>query len=775
MSFLQLRSRLHRLPAARGQFRAATAGPVPSTDRRSAAGARRPVPPRAALVVLAVCLLVAGAQALMDSQDEASLARGAHGIVLGTVDSVESRYTAGGEIETTASIALESTLKGTFSGRAVTVTAKGGAMDGVMQVVEDEPVLAPGDRGFFLLEPGPAGLRLHGARQGVIPVVADQVWTVDARGRSTAVSARAYGARLAALAAGEDAPALEIGSASASGGPTITSVSPSIAPAGTGTTITITGTGFGTKASRTSAADVGFIYRCTSSSTFVPVFATGKPYYSDNADGIVSWTDTRVVVRVPAGRMSDGYDGSASSGRVWVVTDAGASSPPAPFAVTFGYSGIRWPKAPSFVVNNNCPGVSSAAAAVANAAGTWNAVTAGSPFRFVNGGTTTSTAIGADGVNRVCWRPASDFSSSGTLAVTTWWYTIATRTITECDVKFNSGFAWTGGTASGSQHSVEAVMLHEFGHWLSLRDLYGYDGGAPSDVGKVMFGYNGAGFGNLNLKTLHAQDEAGARYIYGGSGTPAPTPTPVPTTRVPQAPYPGAHALPCLVEAEHFDAGGEGVAYHDLEAANLGGDATLRPGEGVDLETAGGVTDVCYVRAGEWLAYTVDAAAGGDVVLTLRAANPDPAPKAVKVGLDGVPAGEVLVDGTGGWTRYGSFCTTLSVPAGRHELTLAFEGVERVNLDRLELAVCDPPTPPATLPTIAPPSPVPGSAGAPTDTDEDERCDDVNGNGRADFADVVLFFGQMDWIAANEPVEYFDYNCNGRVDFADVVWLFDHL
>ena len=32
------------------------------------------------------------------------------------------------------------------------------------------------------------------------------------------------------------------------------------------------------------------------------------------------------------------------------------------------------------------------------------------------------------------------------------------------------------------------------------------------------------------------------------------------------------------------------------------------------------------------------AAAGGDVVLTLRAANPDPAPKAVKVGLDGVPA-----------------------------------------------------------------------------------------------------------------------------------------
>ena len=53
--------------------------------------------------------------------------------------------------------------------------------------------------------------------------------------------------------------------------------------------------------------------------------------------------------------------------------------------------------------------------------------------------------------------------------------------------------------------------------------------------------------------------------------------------------------------------------------------------------------------------------------------------------------------------------------------------------------------------------------------------DDVNGNGRKDFADVVLYFNQMTWIAANEPVAAFDYNGNGRIDFADVVWLFNHL
>ncbi len=70
---------------------------------------------------------------------------------------------------------------------------------------------------------------------------------------------------------------------------------------------------------------------------------------------------------------------------------------------------------------------------------------------------------------------------------------------------------------------------------------------------------------------------------------------------------------------------------------------------------------------------------------------------------------------------------------------------------------------------------VPGASGSPTDEDADRLYDDVNGNFRADFADVVLYFNQMTWIAANEPVSAFDYNDNDRIDFADVVWLFNHL
>ena len=63
----------------------------------------------------------------------------------------------------------------------------------------------------------------------------------------------------------------------------------------------------------------------------------------------------------------------------------------------------------------------------------------------------------------------------------------------------------------------------------------------------------------------------------------------------------------------------------------------------------------------------------------------------------------------------------------------------------------------------------------PTDPDGDGLYEDVNGNGRIDFADVTLFFNQMSWIAANEPVSAFDFNGNGRIDFADVTWLFNHL
>jgi PKD repeat protein len=284
------------------------------------------------------------------------------------------------------------------------------------------------------------------------------------------------------------------------------------------------------------------------------------------------------------------------------------------------------------------------------------------------------------------------------------------------------------------------------------------------------------------------------------SSTPSPTVTATSTTAVPQSPFPAARVLPRTVEAEHFDAGGNGVAYHDYEAANQG-NSNLRPGEGVDIDTYGGITNIGYTRDGESLEYTVDATTAGSFVLTLYAANPDPATKAVKVYLDGAPAIQVPVAPTGGWTTYQGFAGSapLVFSQGRHVVTIAFEGVSRINLDRLDFSTAAPPAPTTVAPTLMDtPPPVafptstatptvkpelqnatlpalPGTTSAPRDPDNDGRYEDINGNGRIDFSDVTLLFNNLDTVATTYPPATFDFNTNGRTDYGDVTVLYGRL
>jgi parallel beta-helix repeat protein len=277
------------------------------------------------------------------------------------------------------------------------------------------------------------------------------------------------------------------------------------------------------------------------------------------------------------------------------------------------------------------------------------------------------------------------------------------------------------------------------------------------------------------------------------ASTPSPTATPAPAA---QAPFPSARTLPCTVEAEHFDAGGDGVGYDDYEPANLGTNTALRPREGVDLDTGNGITNVAYTRDGESLEYTVDAAAAGSFALTLRAANPDPATKGLKVYLDGAPAGHVPVGPTGGWSGYQDFDASAPIAfgKGRHVVTLAFEGIGRINLDRLVFstaaATAVSPTLMATPPPVLFPTPtptakpelqdsplpaLPGGVGSPRDLDSDGRYEDVNGNGRTDFADVTLLFNTLSTVGSTYPTTAFDFNANGRIDYSDVTVLYGRL
>ena len=171
-------------------------------------------------------------------------------------------------------------------------------------------------------------------------------------------------------------------------------------------------------------------------------------------------------------------------------------------------------------------------------------------------------------------------------------------------------------------------------------------------------------------------------------------PTPLPAHAASAlAPFPGPHPVPGTVEPQDFDLGGEGVAYHDTEPANLGG--TYRPTEGVDIETVEGFTDVGWIRSGEWLTYTVTATTPQTVVLWLRFANPDATSKRVTILTNGTVAGTVDLRSTGSFEMYGdSSSTPFSLPAGETAVRLSFDGVERVNLDLLTFA--PPPTPEPT-------------------------------------------------------------------------------
>ena len=71
--------------------------------------------------------------------------------------------------------------------------------------------------------------------------------------------------------------------------------------------------------------------------------------------------------------------------------------------------------------------------------------------------------------------------------------------------------------------------------------------------------------------------------------------------------------------------------------------------------------------------------------------------------------------------------------------------------------------------------PFPGCTNPPTDPDDDGLYEDINGNGRKDYDDLVKFFNYLEWVKKNEPVECFDFNGNGRIDYDDIVELFEDM
>ena len=226
--------------------------------------------------------------------------------------------------------------------------------------------------------------------------------------------------------------------------------------------------------------------------------------------------------------------------------------------------------------------------------------------------------------------------------------------------------------------------------------------------------------------------ETNYKFVDGGTPTGPPPPPDNGGGNDPGPFYGSPMAIPGVVEAEDFDYGGEGVAYHDTDPGNIGG--AYRFDEGVDIEACSeGGADVGWIANGEWMNYTVDVASAGDYTITVRVAGGN---SSFYIEFDGVDkTGSVPTYETGGWQTWADIDVPVTLSAGVQVMT--FNGNSGFNLNKFTITAgsssycgdgtCDPGedecncssdcgTPPAEI----------CDNGSDEDCDGDVDCDDAD-------------------------------------------------
>jgi len=161
-----------------------------------------------------------------------------------------------------------------------------------------------------------------------------------------------------------------------------------------------------------------------------------------------------------------------------------------------------------------------------------------------------------------------------------------------------------------------------------------------------------------------------------GSATPTPTPTPSPSPGG-STPYLGTPvSLPGVVQFENYDAGGEGIAYHDTTAGNTGG---VYRSNNVDIQAAsdtGGGYLVGWVAAGEWLNYTVNVAVAGTYAIDVRVAS-NGVGGTFHIEVNGVnKTGAISVPSTGSWQTWQTITKTgVTLSAGQQVIRVVMDSI----------------------------------------------------------------------------------------------------
>ncbi len=171
--------------------------------------------------------------------------------------------------------------------------------------------------------------------------------------------------------------------------------------------------------------------------------------------------------------------------------------------------GVKWNTLPvSYVINpTNQQGLTEEfiTSALSASAETWDAATSKDLFSD-----TFAVSYGVqygvrDYTNALAF---GDYPDSNVIAVTSVWYSRATKQIVEFDQEYNTRFAWGDASINPSLMDLQNIATHELGHAVGLADIY-----TSSCSSVTMYGYSGNG--DLQKRTLEQPDLTGLQKMYG--------------------------------------------------------------------------------------------------------------------------------------------------------------------------------------------------------------------------------------------------------------------
>ena len=165
----------------------------------------------------------------------------------------------------------------------------------------------------------------------------------------------------------------------------------------------------------------------------------------------------------------------------------------------------------------------------------------------------------------------------------------------------------------------------------------------------------------------------------------------------PRAPYKEIN-LPGVVQAEDYDSGADGIAYHDSDNNNEGDVKNYRTdGGGVDLVKGNGGTAIGYTSSGEWLEYTVNVLEAG-VYIYEATVSSGTTGSSFKLSLVNGDKYEDLTDvisvpqtGSSDWSTYRTVSGRLLIPLpeGKQILHLDITGsscnIDKINFRHVDL------------------------------------------------------------------------------------------